>query len=812
MRTVNAVLEKRKNMKTKIVLWGNDAEDKKVLLALELKPKDNKVDILSFSEDKVTEEFYNKMMEQWRSNKEVEFPEGYETITRELSMTEDILPETIKVQRADLINRAKTEWHFVVLSTKLYDLYTSELADLKDKIEKLIDYDGALWEEIKGFWSKISEQSRERNLFREHADKLRDDTNSLFTYLKELKTKANAELAKVSKVHVDTFSTRLDGVKEKVEKGMSLGPLFDELKKIQNEFKNADFTRNDRSKVWKKIDEAFKIVKEKKYGKAPANQQGAVSRIERRYQGLKSAIGKMEASIRRDKNDIDFQTKRANTTMGQLEMQIRQAKVKMVEERINSKQEKLDEMLATKLELEKKVEKEKARAEKNAEKAEIQKKKAELKKQIDSAVSSNAANLTPEEAAKLEQAASKLNKPKKAAKAAEPKAAEASATETVAEVKDAVVEQAEEVAAKAEASAKEVKASTENLKQAAEAKAETTIDDTIAKAESTLEQTKEAISDKAETVKSSLGKAGLAAGAAALGGKLMGKASEAKDALTDKAVEAQSVVTDKMAEAKEVGAEAKDAIVDKASEVKEAAKDKVADAKEAVADTKDALANKAEEAQSAVTDKMTDAKDAVAEAAEPKESMMGSLGKGGLLAGAMALGGKLMDKAEDVAEGMGVDVDGMKEKLSDAKDAVTEKTEDLVDSAKEKLEDAKGGSDTAEGDDSKKSGMGGMLAAGGILGAAVALGSKVVDSVSDKIEDAADSLGMGDAFDSAKEKLSDAKDAVSGKVDEMTGKAADATVGSDSVDSVADRVRSEAPLDLEKLEKNHKKMTSGEEE
>ena len=234
-------------MKKKIVLWGNDAEDKKILIALELQERENKVHLYTFQESLVSEAFFNQMMDEWRNGKEVEFPEGYETTIRELSMTEDILPETIKVQRADLINRAKTEWHFVVLSTKLYDLYNTELVDFKEKVGKLISFDNEIWDEMRSFWSKITEQARERNLFRDHADKLRDGANELFVSMKELKSKANEELAKVSKEHVGTFTTRLSAVKEKAEKGMSLGPLFDELKKIQAEFKNADFTRNDRS-------------------------------------------------------------------------------------------------------------------------------------------------------------------------------------------------------------------------------------------------------------------------------------------------------------------------------------------------------------------------------------------------------------------------------------------------------------------------------------------------------------------------------------------------------------------------------------
>ncbi len=670
-------IEKTKNMKKKIVLWGTNEKDEKILIALELKPNENQVNVYSFPEEKVTEVFFNEMMDNWRTGKEVEFPEGYETIVRELSVTEDILPESIKVQRGDLINRAKAEWHFVVLSTKLYDLYKTELEDLKGRVEKLIDFDKDIWEEVKGFWGKVVDQSRERNLFRDHSEKLKNETNNLFTTLKEFKTKANEELSKLSKEHVASFTTRLDAVKTKVTEGKSLSPLFDELKKIQNEFKGAEFTRNDRNKVWKRIDEAFKVVKEKKYGKPQeGGAQGAVSRVERRHQGLKSAIGKMQASINRDKRDIEFQNKRVNDTNGQLEMQIRQAKVKMIEERINSKQEKLDEMLATQVDLEKKIEKEKERAVKREEKKEIEKKKAEVKQKIEAEIKENQPEVSDEEAEKLKAAAADINAPKKKKKKAPAKAKEATADNALAATEEVKAEPESIFSAAAAVIGDAVEDVVDSVKAVGAVIADK-VEDKVEDAKEDIAEVKEEIKDaKDSDTGETLMKGGILGAAVAAGAAFVKEATEKMEDLSEKVG-----LDDAVEKVKDTMSDAKDAVVDKVGEVKEDAK---------------GLADKVEEKK-----KQND---------EVESKAGETLMKGGLLATAVAAGSKLVQdasgKLEGLSEKMGLDetiekakatLEETKEaigaKAAEAKETVTESVDEVADRVRKETAEAAGSSE-----------------------------------------------------------------------------------------------------------------------
>ncbi len=342
-------------MKTKLVLWGSSANNEKVLIAMELRPDANKVDIFTFPKAVATEEFTTKMMEEWRSGGEVEFPEGHTHIERELAVADSILPDDLKVDRTELIQRAQTEWHFLVLSTKLNQVYRTELDEFKDKVQQMTNYDGSMWDSLKGFWDKVQGQVQERNLFREHADLLRDGINDLFGKLKDMRTALNNEFETKSVEAHSKFMAILDSVEERIKTSAKSPSIFEDLKQMQTDYRTAPMTREHRNQVWERLDGAFKMAKGEKPGgtTSGADFTSASARIQNRLEGLNAAIAKMETSTNRDKEELDFQQKKIATTDGQLEAQIRQAKLRMIQERYDSKKVKLDEMLATRIEVEK---------------------------------------------------------------------------------------------------------------------------------------------------------------------------------------------------------------------------------------------------------------------------------------------------------------------------------------------------------------------------------------------------------------------------------------------------------------------------
>lgn len=369
-------------MRTKLVIWGTNDKDERVLLAMELHPEKNEVALYVFPEASTTDEFLKQMMDEWRVDKPVTFPDEHLTILRPLTQADSLLPEEYKVERGDLIQRAQSEWAFVVLSHKLHATLSSELDSFKDRIHALEEFSMSLWEELKGFWEKVHGQFRERNLFRDHVDALRHESDELFAHMKKLRQSTEATARKRSAELAAAFSEKLDEVFTKIEEGTQLITTFESLKTLQREYHDLDLTRDDRNKLWNRMDKAFKLVKEKRFGAKPSPSGGhPASRIESRLKGLLEAIGKMNQSILRDEKDLQFEQKRI-ATGSQLEVQLRQAKLQMIEDRVNSKKEKLQDMLKTKEDLERRIVDLQKKIEEDEEKKRIEEAKLKVKERI----------------------------------------------------------------------------------------------------------------------------------------------------------------------------------------------------------------------------------------------------------------------------------------------------------------------------------------------------------------------------------------------------------------------------------------------
>jgi len=396
-------------MRNRIAVWGRDAQEKRVLITIELQVSDNIVRIQTYPEKVVSDDIFKSFMDNWRKNKEAELPEPDRVIARELSVTDGILPDDLKAEQTDMILRAQTEWHYHVLSNKLAEAYKSELAEIEDRIERAGEYSSDLWNQAKNFWQKVQGQLQDKTLLREQGNDIRKRVDVSFEKLKAMREVLNEKYKEQSVKNVAKFGELLEDAEKRITEGTHLNKVFSDLRDIQKKFHNVKFTKTDRDAIYKRIDAAFKTVKEKR-GQGGGNNRNA-GRSQSRLDGLIKAMDRMKSGIGRDENDLKFERRRIEKTDGQLEKQIREAKVVMIESRIASKQVKLDDMIKTRAMLEKKVEQEQAKAERNAKKAAERAAAEAAKAKIAADMATRV--ISPEEEAKLKAAAEKIKEGKK---------------------------------------------------------------------------------------------------------------------------------------------------------------------------------------------------------------------------------------------------------------------------------------------------------------------------------------------------------------------------------------------------------------
>ena len=128
-------------MKDRLVFWGKKNESQKVLVTLDLNEDAGTYDVKVISAENVTEDFDNLVRNEWRNNSsDIIFPEPEAEFTKELSLTNDLLPREYEVDRDDLLKMAQAEWNFFVLSNRLKNTYNEELEEYEEQTKSLKEF------------------------------------------------------------------------------------------------------------------------------------------------------------------------------------------------------------------------------------------------------------------------------------------------------------------------------------------------------------------------------------------------------------------------------------------------------------------------------------------------------------------------------------------------------------------------------------------------------------------------------------------------------------------------------------------------
>jgi chromosome segregation ATPase len=347
-------------MKNRKVFLGNRNEER-LLVALELEIEEKRIKMAVYPTASLTEDFV-QVMNKWEEGEDPEnLPEA--EVSYISTDEEHILPEDLLIDQPEILKRIRNEWTLKLLSVKLYESFIKQITDLEASVNEAGGYTQEFWDKAKEFWDKVGEHAKDFNLSRQHTGQLRDKLNEVFGALKAKRETGQAEFVKASEQVRTRFEQVLSDLKEKVDEQSKSNELFSRLKGIQQEIKDAKLTHKDRRGLWKNLDEAFSKVK---------SQREAVWRghLDNRIKGLEKAMSKMKESIKRDQSSLDFQSRKLNNSgVSQLEHQLRSTKLKVIADRMKSKQEKYNEMHRTLEQLRSKSEKEKAKQEERYKKA-----------------------------------------------------------------------------------------------------------------------------------------------------------------------------------------------------------------------------------------------------------------------------------------------------------------------------------------------------------------------------------------------------------------------------------------------------------
>ncbi len=345
-------------MSDRFVTWGTRDGERR-LFTFELDPEDAQIVRRVLPPAASSEDLLQTILNGWKQFTPIAYPEGTEVDVAELTSAGTIVPDGAEVEDKLRVASAEREWPFDVVSARMRKSFAAEFEEMRDFIFGLEDFDEATFERLKGTWDRVQREVDAKVLRYEHLQSLRKDSDGLFDRLKRLRRGKEKTVRTRSRGVRDAFRAKLAEAQQELERKGDLRKLFNRLREIQNEVNKAQLAREDRNKLRKSLDELFKATKSEidSTGADAGHLSQQRERLESRLRGLDGALNRMEYSLRRDTNNIDYERRQIERSGNQLAVQLGAAKVQMLEQKTGGKQAKLDDMLATRADLVKKLEK-----------------------------------------------------------------------------------------------------------------------------------------------------------------------------------------------------------------------------------------------------------------------------------------------------------------------------------------------------------------------------------------------------------------------------------------------------------------------
>ena len=331
---------------------GEIGTDRKALIAIHLDEETAKIHIHAFPKEEVTKEIQDAVFVEWKNGGEFTFPEN--AIHWEIDANSDtILPEEVKVDRLDVVLQSQHKWGKKLMSSKINQLLSDEVKLLEEKASVVAEYDQSLWDKAKAQWEKIASYQKKNEISWEQTTVLKDKINSIFEALKAVKRINNENEDQANAVLVKNYYKRIEDLQSKLIYSDQWKFIFEELKKIQTELKDAAIRWNHKRTIYNQVNAIFDDLRKYRMTEIVSKTQGRIAQLTKILDGLKD-------SIKRDNESYQMQVeKMQHYTRGKLSVDELKSRFGDILSRTKEKETKAEGIKQTIAQLKADIEKEK---------------------------------------------------------------------------------------------------------------------------------------------------------------------------------------------------------------------------------------------------------------------------------------------------------------------------------------------------------------------------------------------------------------------------------------------------------------------
>mgnify|MGYP000697501883 CR=1 FL=1 len=322
-------------MNTRLVLNGEIGTDRVALIAINLDEATAKIHIYAFPKEEVTKEIQDKLFIEWKNGGEYEFPSF--TIHWEMDANSDtILPENVKVDRPEIVLQSQHKWSKKLMSSKINQLLEDETKLLEEKASTVAEYDQTLWDKTKAQWEKITSYQKKSEITWEQTTALKEKINSVFDALKAVKRINSENDDQANAALVKNITKRINDLQSKLIYSDQWKFIFDELKKIQHELKDAAIKWNHKRNLYNRVNSIYDDLKKYRATEIITKSQTRITQLKQILNGLKD-------SIERDNDNYKMQVeKMQHYTRGKISEEEIKTRFNYIIERIDEKKKKAE--------------------------------------------------------------------------------------------------------------------------------------------------------------------------------------------------------------------------------------------------------------------------------------------------------------------------------------------------------------------------------------------------------------------------------------------------------------------------------------